>query len=908
MEHLCTLYRLSFTYCLIHGFSSLTSSFSLDAIVFPGLNRDVYYKRGDLNIGAIMMLTSGTDDMGCSKKLYPNSWAIEYPEAVAFAVEKVNNDTALLPNLTLGFYIIDDCTDPSIALAQALTFLPRNESSCSIDTCPGRSLENNSYPLSSRYSTEPLPYYEVMGILSPILSTAAVPVSYMMAAAKVPMIGYTTTSDEFNDRTLHPYFLRVVTPNKYQAIAMLEFIWSNGWTYISVVYSQGTYGERAFETIKGSAAKYNICIAVSYRVGNEENMTAVARGLNANSRARAVILFADEQPARNLFAEIEILGAIGQFIWICCDSVANASKEKLLPHLKSVMGAFMFIYSTALVPEFYDYIRRQNVSTSTNPWFKPAWENTAGCSFADGSCKPNEDLTKYASFEYSPAPSLAMDAVLTFAHGAHSLISQTCPTANKDNVRDCVKRDLLLESLFNVSFKGYTGTIQFDKNDDFQGVYFINQMLYDEVEVLPSNGTGNMTFMKDLVQTRVAYYDASDGSLIYTNVNISWDHLLNITRIVPLSQTKQGPEVPESVCSGPCRPGEYKLQKELVCCWDCRKCRDNEKVTSKPAGCKACEQFTWPDPKTGYTSCLPIPLTHVQPSDTFPVILICLVLLAIIGTSFVVACYIYFHETRIMKAASRELSFLQFVGIFVGYITVICFQTTPTPNLCSALYFMFCLSFAWLYSPLLVKAVRIYRIFQSGSKNNQTPRFVSPTSQIVFASLIILSQIILCLIMYIISQPTAKKTQAVMTEKFVELSCDMTLPGLASFLVYNLLLVSACAIFAFKTRKLPDNFNESRFISMCVYTTLVIWLAFIPTYFTATQEYVKGILLSVALLLNHTVAVSFLFIPKVYACIFVDQETLVTKRFNDGGTSLDVPATCSRVGPASNSDVPRTGF
>lgn len=742
MEHLCSFYRLSITYCLVNSITFLTSSFSLESIVFSGPNRDVYYKKGDLNIGAIMMLTTLTDDMGCSKNIYPNSWDIEYPEAVAFAVEKVNNDTKLLPNFTLGFYIIDDCSDPKIALAQALAFLPREESTCSVDTCNVTSQQNIAYPLSSKYTLQSIPYYDVMGILSPILSISALSVSYMMAAAKVPIIGYTTTSDEFNDRTLHSYFLRVVTPNKYQAIAMLEFISSNGWTYISVVYSQGTYGERAFETIKGAADRYNICIANAYRVGNEENMDPVAASLKKTNRSRAVILFADEQPVRNLFTAIEKINAIRQFIWICCDSVANASKEKLRPHLQSVVGAFMFIYSTALVQDFYDYIRRQNVSSSTNPWYKPAWENTTGCSFANGSCNDSDDLTKFPSFEKSPGPSLAMDAVLTFAHGAHGLISKTCPNANRDNVRECVKRDLLLEHLLNVSFQGYTGKIQFDKNDDFQGIYFINQMLYENVEQRSNSGDGNVTLVQDLVQRKVASYDASAGILTYEkDRNISWDHLRRLDRIVPLAQTRQSPDVPESVCSGPCRPGEYKLQLELPCCWDCRKCRSNERVNVGTTGCTPCLQFTWPDPETGYISCRPIPLTHLQPSDTVPVILMCLVVLAILGTSFVVACYIYFHDTRIMKAASRELSFLQFIGIFVGYITVICFQNTPSPGLCSALYFMFCLSFAWLYSPLLVKAIRIYRIFQSGSKNNQRPRFVSPTSQIVLASLIILSQV-----------------------------------------------------------------------------------------------------------------------------------------------------------------------
>lgn len=164
--------------------------------------------------------------------------------------------------------------------------------------------------------------------------------------------------------------------------------------------------------------------------------------------------------------------------------------------------------------------------------------------------------------------------------------------------------------------------------------------------------------------------------------------------------------------------------------------------------------------------------------------------------------------------------------------------------------------------------------------------------------------------MYIIYRPSSKKTQAVATEKFVELSCDMTLPGLASFLIYNLILVSACAMFAFKTRKLPDNFNESRFISMCVYTTLVIWLAFIPTYFTASREYLKSLLLSVALLLNHTVAVLFLFLPKIYACRFVDPENLILNRSHTAETSHVISGSSNRVGVVTTSTfaTPRRGF
>ena len=50
-------------------------------------------------------------------------------------------------------------------------------------------------------------------------------------------------------------------------------------------------------------------------------------------------------------------------------------------------------------------------------------------------------------------------------------------------------------------------------------------------------------------------------------------------------------------------------------------------------------------------------------------------------------------------------------------------------------------------------------------------------------------------------------------------------------LVYNMLLIVVCTVYAVKTRKIPENFNESRHIGFTMYTTCVIWLGFVPIYF-----------------------------------------------------------------------------
>lgn len=115
------------------------------------------------------------------------------------------------------------------------------------------------------------------------------------------------------------------------------------------------------------------------------------------------------------------------------------------------------------------------------------------------------------------------------------------------------------------------------------------------------------------------------------------------------------------------------------------------------------------------------------------------------------------------------------------------------------------------------------------------------------------------------SAPTLTRRMPVATEPFVELTCANGIHGFITSLGYNVLLVTVCSFYAFKTRSLPDNFNESRYITLCVYTTLVIWLAFLPTYFTTSRAFFQVILLSSALILNATVLLLSLYTPKIYA-------------------------------------------
>lgn len=53
---------------------------------------------------------------------------------------------------------------------------------------------------------------------------------------------------------------------------------------------------------------------------------------------------------------------------------------------------------------------------------------------------------------------------------------------------------------------------------------------------------------------------------------------------------------------------------------------------------------------------------------------------------------------------------------------------------------------------------------------------------------------------------------------------------------YPLTLIVVCTVYAILTRKIPEAFNESKYIGFTMYTTCIIWLAFVPIYFSTASQ------------------------------------------------------------------------
>ncbi len=98
---------------------------------------------------------------------------------------------------------------------------------------------------------------------------------------------------------------------------------------------------------------------------------------------------------------------------------------------------------------------------------------------------------------------------------------------------------------------------------------------------------------------------------------------------------------------------------------------------------------------------------------------------------------------------------------------------------------------------------------------------------------------------------------------FVEFYCPHNCPAFLWPLGFNLAVVLLCAVLAFKTRALPENFHDSKCIFASTTCCVFLWMTFVPSVITSESGSTENVLLSFALFVNSSVMLVSLFGLKV---------------------------------------------
>ncbi|XP_053982545.1 metabotropic glutamate receptor isoform X1 [Hylaeus volcanicus] len=788
----------------------------------------------------------------CGPNIYNRG--VQRLEAMLFAVDEINKDKTTLPGITLGVHILDTCGRDTYALNQSLHFVRASLSNLDISVLE---CADKSPPRVKKTATAG----PIFGVIGGSYSSVSLQVANLLRLFHIPQISPASTAKALSDKTRFDYFARTVPPDTFQSIALVDVVKSANWSYVSTVYSEGSYGEYGIEVFTREATERNVCIAAAVKVpsaADDRVFDDIIQRLSKKSNARAVVLFTRAEDARGILEAARRSNLSQPFQWLASDGWGRQSK--LVEGLEEeAEGAITVELQSENIPGFDEYMASLTPDTNQrNPWFTEYWEELFGCvprrnrqsqaSQNATECSPTLRLTAATGYEQESKVQFVVDAVYAFALALHNLQRDVC-TKNGGLCASMAHYDrgaFYRNYLLNVAFTDSAGSeVKFDEHGDGPARY-------------------------EILNFRKSDLNGSNG--YHYRVVGKWFNSLDI-RTDELVWSRGTKDIPTSACSLPCEPGMIKKQQGDTCCWVCDQCEEYEFVYDEYT-CEDCGPGYWPhEDKRG---CYQLPINHIRWNSAFAIVPAVISCIGIVVT-LAIACLLFHHrETPVVRASGRELTIILLVGVLVCYLNTFLLLAIPTTVTCVLQRLGVGVSFSAVYGALLTKTNRIARIFDSASRSAVRPRYISPTSQVCIAAALIALQIVLTLVWMIIEPPGTRFYYP--DRKQVILKCNIQDMSFLFSQLYNALLILVSTIYAVKTRKIPENFNESKFIGFTMYTTCIIWLAFVPIYFgTGNAHETQITTLCVAISLSASVTLVCLYSPKVYIIVFQPDKNIRRK-------------------------------
>ena len=815
------------------------------------------YREGDVILGGeIPVHLPGSTEGECGE-LFTSGLARAL--AIIYAIEKINNDSTLLPNITLGYDIRDYCERLPRAAQITYDFVKNN---CNTNVTKRDMKKKKS----------------IVAVIGPTESRTAIVVAGILQTLNASGVSPSATSAELRSHD-YKHLFRMAPSDSFRAEAMADLVEYFKWTYVAAVGQDDSFGRNGlWSIVKEAAARNNpFCVAFTEFIPSESRLSSIRNiitKLRRHENIRVVILWLYGSYEKHFLREVNRQNLTGR-VWILSDAFTSLAQA----------GASTLVGSIAIQPHnFYDSRfedhRKGLAMTAIQQYFPEWWGEIRTllktCSANKGdvmkmhmeSCF--QDFVQSLRISYTP---YVIDAVYSVAHALAILAQDFNITSGEDYLMKLESDVNVMQRLLSrVSFVGITGNITFNelggRGSAFYDIVNIQQVREDNT--------------KQLKEVVVGEWKESAEQ----------DQRLKFSKTIRWNTLTEGP--PKSECVAKCSAGTRKSITS-PCCWQCVAC---PRGTINPIpGSESCTEC--PDGKLSNeakTNCLDLPLANVKFSGPGGIVILVFTAVGIIVTllSFAVTCK--FWNTPIVKASNREFSLVLLVSILLLLTLVLINLLEPTDKICKIIYPLRYMTYSSCLSFLLVKILRISSAFQVPL----TKCFVIHSLTNRMQAVIIITMhilLLLVLLSWLLLDPPSKNKH-ILREHYIFIECRayQSVVGKTLFL-----LTCSCLLFqtlfsafcSFKIRNIPENFSEAKRIAFSMYIFLFSVLAYHPVEFSMDGWYVT-VVDCVTTLLSAYGFICCILLPKIYIILFKPElNTLASVRqevtqFSFGSSSLHV--------------------
>ncbi|XP_048837907.1 extracellular calcium-sensing receptor-like [Brienomyrus brachyistius] len=746
-----------------------------------------------------------------------------------FTIEEINNRTDILPGLTLGYKIYDTCASVTFSVRSAMALMNGYEESLSDTSC--------STPAA------------VQAIIGESGSTDTIAIASSVGPFQIPVISHFATCACLSNRDKYPSFFRTIPSDYYQSRALVQLVKHFGWTWVGAVRSDSDYGNNGMATFIEAARQEGICIEYSEKFHRTQPdkllkvIDVIKKGTAKVIVAFLALLemnhFLDQLTLQNITG-LQLIGTEG---WITASSLVTPTSFRVLG------GSIGFAVTGAKISGLKEFVLKLHPSVNPNNTdLQDLWETAFQCSLTTehnsrykAPCTGTESLSDlnnpYTDESEIRITNNVYKAVYAVAQSLHSLLNctpQGCASRSKTEPRQ------VLESLQKVNFTLKTGErVFFDGNGDPAAKY--------EVVNWQLNPAGAVEFKA------VGYYNATlpaGRQFVMSPVSMVW------------AGGQQ--EMPQSKCSESCLPGTRKAVQrgKPVCCYDCVPCAEGEiSNTTDSNDCIPCDLEYWSNEYRN--RCILKTVEFLSFDETMAIVLIIFSLFGACLTITVAAVFFIHKDTPIVKANNSELSFLLLFSLTLCFLCSLTFIGRPSHWSCMLRHTAFGITFVLCISCVLGKTIVVLMAFRATLPGSNVMKWFGPSQQRLSVLVFTIIQVLICVLWLTLSPPFPNKNTKYYKDKII-LECDVgSAVGFWAVLGYIGLLSALCFVLAFLARKLPDNFNEAKFITFSMLIFCAVWITFIPAYVSSPGKFTVAVEIF-AILASSYGLLFCIFVPKCY--------------------------------------------
>ncbi|XP_075044810.1 vomeronasal type-2 receptor 26-like [Mixophyes fleayi] len=213
-----------------------------------------------------------------------------------FAIEKLNNNSYILPNITLGYHVYDSCNAGNKAIKSVLQIL----------SGPGRMVPN--YSCTERG--------KVIGFIGDHHSEMTVPIAQLLGVYRYSQISYGATHSALGDRRFYPTFFRTLQNDRTIYSMLSKILKYFGWTWIGILASDDDSGDMEVELLTNYVTRRGICVAFTIKMSLNHKDWINKRTAQIISKSNAKVII--------------LCGTFSQTFMRCVDEISDILSDRTI--------------------------------------------------------------------------------------------------------------------------------------------------------------------------------------------------------------------------------------------------------------------------------------------------------------------------------------------------------------------------------------------------------------------------------------------------------------------------------------------------------------------------------------------------------------------------------------------------